>query len=161
MYWSGIFGLSNRCTDCIPALETKYTAAAPALTAVNAKGTLTLLFAVGCALTAAWKEYLRLKWHACNNVPLLWFGLPACTAVCFAELLAKDCTVKKLLAAIWKYAEVLFAHAKQLADISFSLANYWYELFVSRLSLDAFFDIKRNLKLWRRKSSPGHPLYLS
>ena len=34
--------------------------------------------------------------------------------------MAKDCTVQKLLAAMWKYAEVLFAHAKQLADISFS-----------------------------------------
>ncbi len=34
--------------------------------------------------------------------------------------MAKDCTVEKLLAALWKYAEVLFAHAKQLADISFS-----------------------------------------
>jgi hypothetical protein len=40
--------------------------------------------------------------------------------VCFAELMAKDCRVEKLLAAMRKYAEVLFAHAKQLADISFS-----------------------------------------
>ncbi len=56
MYWSDIVGLSNRCTDCIPALETKYMAAAPALKAVNAKGTLTLLFAVGCVLTAAREE---------------------------------------------------------------------------------------------------------
>ncbi len=53
MYWADVVGLSDRCTDCIPALETKYMAAAPALTAVNAKGMLTLLFAVGCALTAA------------------------------------------------------------------------------------------------------------
>ncbi len=56
MYWYDNVGLSNRCTDCIPALETKYTAAAPALKAVNAKGMLTLPFAVGCALTAAWEE---------------------------------------------------------------------------------------------------------
>ncbi len=74
--------------------------------------------------------------------------------------MAKDCTVEKLLAAMWRYAEVLFAHAKQLADISFSW-GYWYELFVSRLSFDAIFDIKRNLKLWGRKSTPSHPLYLS
>ena len=56
VYWSDIVGLSNRCTECIPALETKYTAAAPALKVVNATGTLTPLFAVGCVLTAAWEE---------------------------------------------------------------------------------------------------------
>lgn len=75
--------------------------------------------------------------------------------------MAKDCTVEKLLAAVWKQAEVLFAHAKQLVDISFSWQNYWYEGSLPRLSLDAIFDIKRIFKLCRRKSSPGHPLYLS
>jgi len=80
---------------------------------------------------------LRLKWHACNSTPLLCFGLPACTAVCFAELI--DCTVEKLLAAMWKYAEVLFAHAKQLVDISFSWQtvgmNFFCHGYVSMLSL--------------------------
>ena len=74
--------------------------------------------------------------------------------------MAKDCTVQKLLAAMWKYAEVLFAHAKQLADISFSWQLVGQIFFLSRLSLDAIFDIKRDVKLWRRKSSPSHPLYL-